>query len=160
MSFVIYLLFMMKFINTLSIRIINKNIAYNLNNQEKNTIYNFKNEEINNNKTNFTFVSQKYTGNPPSPRRDHSSLIFDNFMVIFGGKSDLEYFNDLYFLNLNTNEWFDILTFGNKPSPRKGHIALIYNSSLFVIGGKSSSNKILNSIYSLNLNTVNECSIL
>ncbi len=102
----------------------------------------------------FTWNIYNTTNNGPSPRRGHSALIADNYMVVFGGcYLESKCFNDVYFLDLISNEWQHIQTSGSTPSPRQGHSAIMYGSNMWIYGG-SSNDGFFNDFYSLNLETV------
>ena len=100
----------------------------------------------------WTSFSVKKTG--PSPRRGHSAVLADTYMVIFGGcYMESKCYNDVYFLELRTQTWIYVPTTGEIPSPRQGHTATLYGSIMWVYGG-SSGNGYFSELYSLNLETV------
>jgi hypothetical protein len=100
-------------------------------------------------------LSRFYTkNNPPSPRRGHTTLIADSFLLVFGGCfQELKCYNDLYFLDLRSHKWIEIPTLGQKPGPRGGHAAILYGTTLWVFAGNSEEGY-LNDVFSLNLETV------
>lgn len=90
----------------------------------------------------------------PSPRRGHSAVLADTYMVIFGGcYMESKCYNDLYFLDFRTQSWIPFPATGAIPSPRQGHSATLYGSTMWVYGG-SSGNGYSSELFSLNLETV------
>jgi hypothetical protein len=90
----------------------------------------------------------------PEMRRGHSSVIADNFMVIFGGcYMESTCYDDVIYLDLSTNTWIPIPTTGSIPSARQGHSAVLYGATMWVYGG-SSSDGYMSDLYSLSLETV------
>jgi hypothetical protein len=55
-------------------------------------------------------------------------------LLYFGGSTGLEYSNDLYQYDINTNKWQKLVTTGTAPSPRYKHQAVIHNGALYIIG--------------------------
>lgn len=84
-------------------------------------------------------------GGPPSARRGHSA-VYDsasNTMIVFGG-TDSGYKNDVWKLNLNTNEWSSINASPDTnrandadgvPNPRATHSAVWTGSDMIIFGG-------------------------
>ena len=102
------------------------------------------------------FVMTKYYTklNPPSPRRGHTTLIADTFLLIFGGCfQEFKCYNDLYFLDLRSHKWIEVPTLGQKPRARGGHASVLYGTTLWVFAGNSEEGY-LNDVFSLNLETV------
>jgi hypothetical protein len=101
----------------------------------------------------FVWTEFKTHKQTPGSRRGHSSVLADTYMIIFGGcYMETKCFNDLYFLDLRTQNWIEMKTKGQIPSPRQGHSAVLYGSTMWIYGG-SSSEGYLNDLYSLNLET-------
>jgi hypothetical protein len=102
----------------------------------------------------FIWTQLNINNEGPSIRRGHSTIIADNFIVVFGGcYMESTCYNDVYYLDLLADTWISIKTTGSIPTPRQGHSAVLYGSSMWVYGG-SSSDGYLNDLYSLNLETV------
>lgn len=57
---------------------------------------------------------EDFTGKPPSPRKDHSMVLINDCLYIFGGcyedRTTSLCFGDLYEFNLFTKEWKAIST--------------------------------------------------
>lgn len=95
--------------------------------------------------------------NPPPERYFHSAIQYQGCIFIFGGMSTIQYNytitlnykNDLYKFNINTQEWIREKDFGDIPSQRAGHSAVVYNGSMIVFGGKQQGDEkcFLNDLY-------------
>ncbi|KAL9648012.1 hypothetical protein ABK040_012313 [Willaertia magna] len=92
-------------------------------------------------------------------RNFHSAVIYENDLIIFGGKSN-GYFNDMYSLNLITkdewkridyNENNDLTTSDNIPSPRYGQTMCIYKDNLYLFGGFTNQSQVSNELFQFNL---------
>eukprot|EP00903_Cladosiphon_okamuranus_P018577 g17100.t1 len=60
-----------------------------------------------------------------------------NRLVLFGGSTGLEYFDDVHAFDLATGSWTLLATMGDRPSPRYKHQAFIDADFMYVIGGGS-----------------------
>lgn len=72
------------------------------------------------------------------PRAGHSSLIFGDSMVIFGGRDEeSNKLNDIWVFNFTTYQWeeIDIADDEIKPLPRSGHSACLYKDMMLIFGG-------------------------
>lgn len=70
----------------------------------------------------------------PSPRQLHSmEVLSDSTIVIFGGKDEINYFNDTYILHTSTFRWEKINSKG--PSERFGMGSAVSKETLVVVGG-------------------------
>lgn len=97
-------------------------------------------------------------GTAPTPREKHASVydVANDRLIIFGGKSSSEYFNDTWVLTNasgtnSTPSWIYLSTAGTIPTARYAVVAA-YNSSknmLIVFGGVDSSNKIQMDLWGL-----------
>eukprot|EP00743_Colponemidia_sp_Colp-15_P003784 GILK01004081.1.p1 GENE.GILK01004081.1~~GILK01004081.1.p1 ORF type:complete len:816 (-),score=109.19 GILK01004081.1:45-2492(-) len=74
-------------------------------------------------------------GEAPSPRTDHSCIVQNRSMLVFGGYDGRNRFNDLRELRLDTNRWTQINGRGHTPNSRFGHTCVLYESCLFIFGG-------------------------
>ena len=92
-----------------------------------------------------------YRGSPPSPRYYHSSVIIENTLYIFGGKSSESIKNQIYTLDLDTYYWSRPQVIGNIPH-RYGHTSVEYNNNMFTFGGIGTGEKILDDFYILTVN--------
>ena len=94
------------------------------------------------------------TSEQPSPRGGHSLDIVGEYLIIFGGCNlDILCYNDLYYFNTRSKEWFKPKTFGDPPSPRNGHTSVLHGSFLYIFGGASMKG-LLNDLYKYDLENV------
>ena len=96
----------------------------------------------------------KHTINlPPSPRFMHSMCVYKDHstktskIVVFGGRDNQEFFNDLYLLDPNTYSW-TLLTSKNSRYPilKEGCSVTVINDKLYVFGGTDKNKNFLNEI--------------
>jgi len=94
-------------------------------------------------------------GEMPSSRDDHSAIIYEGSMVIFGGFStDGERSNDVYRYYFKDNKWEKVSALGlDCPCPRAGHSAIVFGDSMVIFGGKDSEGNKLNDIWIFNFST-------
>ena len=101
------------------------------------------------------------SGNLPSPRWCHSSIIQGSDMIVFGGWSyersvgistGSNFLNDLYILNVSTLVWTKVNTFGCLPRPRCQCACFLYKSKERIIFNNNSQ---LNKINDIISNTIN-----
>jgi hypothetical protein len=106
------------------------------------------------NSTEFIWENLPALGEAPSPRRGHSMVLADTYLIVFGG-SDLnsKFYNDVYYFDLLKKTWIKANCVGNIPTPRADHSAVVYGTTMWVFGGASSSGY-LNDLYSFNIENV------
>jgi N-acetylneuraminic acid mutarotase len=77
------------------------------------------------------------TGTKPSARWEHTSIVYGDKMVVFGGCESPggTFSNDAYTLDLTTNTWLELTPTGTKPSGRRLHTSIVYNGKMVVFGG-------------------------
>ncbi|XP_064614001.1 uncharacterized protein LOC135477737 [Liolophura sinensis] len=80
------------------------------------------------------------TGQPhPSGRRDHSAVIYEDAMYIYGGFTDVTgSSNELWKFSCESEEWQLVLSVPggeDGPGARHGHTAVVYDKSMWVYGG-------------------------
>lgn len=92
-----------------------------------------------------TWSSVRSSGQVPSPRYFHASVVYGNSLFLFGGYSGQERLNDLYEFRLDCHAWFVMHT-EDPPSGRSSLVAEVYNNSLYVFGGYNGST-VLNDFY-------------
>jgi hypothetical protein len=81
-------------------------------------------------------TSSSTTEKGPTARSQHTACSFRNrFIVIFGGGSVANCFNDLVVLDTQTMEWSSPRTDGPVPPPRAGHAAAVLGTTLYIVGG-------------------------
>ncbi|KAL9653727.1 hypothetical protein ABK040_016655 [Willaertia magna] len=88
-------------------------------------------------------------------RNFHSSVIYENELIIFGGKSN-GYFNDMYSFNLIKKDEWKKIEYNNKmtsdiPTPRFGQTMCVYNDNLYLFGGFTNDSEVSNELFQFNL---------
>jgi len=99
-----------------------------------------------------TWSPVRATGQTPSPRYFHASVVYDNSVFLFGGYSGHARLNDLYEFRIDLGVWFQVQTEA-PPSGRSSLVAEVYNNSLFIFGGYNGS-YVLNDFYELQFEPV------
>ena len=99
-----------------------------------------------------------------SNRYGHTGIVFQNKLILFGGKT--KYLNMSYLCGLDIYSMpdysFNSPSVGKlSPETRKNHIAELLGNQMFIHGGLNESNEILNDCFLLTLNTFkwNICTI-
>jgi len=85
------------------------------------------------------------TKNLPAPRAQHTSNIYKDKMIIFGGAKEHELSNELFEYDFKTKEWKKIKS-ENETTKRRGHGSVIFKEKLYIFGGVINEDEIL--IYS------------
>ncbi|XP_018336196.1 kelch domain-containing protein 3 [Agrilus planipennis] len=76
----------------------------------------------------------------------HTAAVINDKMYIFGGRGTESpfnlyvpgkeiYCNNLWFLDLQTNEWHRPHTIGTPPTGRRSHSAFVHNNKMYIFGG-------------------------
>lgn len=94
-----------------------------------------------------------YTGKAPTPRTDHSFVIYESSLYVYGGRDETHIFADVSKFSIKDNEWSDFPCAINKEDSSKkllyaddfevigklklrfGHTACIYKQFMYVFGG-------------------------
>jgi N-acetylneuraminic acid mutarotase len=100
-----------------------------------------------------------FQGNPeniPSSADEHSAVVLNDNMILFGGFFNGERINETYIFNFSNNEWRKVNTVGTeRPCPRAGHASIIYSNQesdyMYVFGGKGEDNDKMNDLWRLDL---------
>ena len=80
-------------------------------------------------------IIHNQTNNSPQPRYGHTAVVYNDSMIVYGGKSDKKVFSDLYVLNLKTFEWSCPQLSGEKLPPRAFHQSIVNDDVMISIGG-------------------------
>jgi len=94
-------------------------------------------------------------GNLPEPLDEHSAVVCDDKMILFGGFVNGERCNSVYSYKISSNEWRLLPAQSTSaPCPRAGHSAMMYSENstnwMYVFGGKNDEDK-LNDIWRFDL---------
>jgi N-acetylneuraminic acid mutarotase len=87
------------------------------------------------------------------PRRtEHTAVVHNNTMVVFGGYSGAGYENSAMVFDFETSQWQQLATSGECPSARSAHTAVVVGHSMFVFGGWNGVH-CMNDLHELNFET-------
>lgn len=97
--------------------------------------------------------------NTPPAIDEHTAVVNEDYMYVFGGFVDGDRVNFTYKFNFKLGEWkIIILQEGTpRPSQRAGHSAVICNDPdtglpyMYIFGGKDNEDRQLNDLWRLNL---------
>jgi N-acetylneuraminic acid mutarotase len=67
--------------------------------------------------------------------KNHSTILYNRCLYIFGGYDGKKNHNTLHVYNLETNEWSKPRVFGDEPAGRNGHTATLIENKMYIIGG-------------------------
>ncbi|KAJ3323897.1 hypothetical protein HDU76_013524 [Blyttiomyces sp. JEL0837] len=96
------------------------------------------------------------SGTPPSPRRDHSAVLWGDKIYIYGGYNDAtgEYLDDLYILDTITMRWDYLNVPGDQPpGPLRGHASFVLWGNLFIHGGQTVGGRCVSGFHYVHLHT-------
>lgn len=84
-----------------------------------------------------TFIELDIQGPLPPPRADHSAILINDSLFIFGGSDqDAGKLGDLWCFSLTLRRWQQIPAGENlQPRPRSGHSAVAHGGRMVVFGG-------------------------
>ncbi|KAK9481329.1 hypothetical protein V1514DRAFT_323551 [Lipomyces japonicus] len=91
--------------------------------------------------------------NSPSPRTNHSMVVYDEKLYLFGGTNGAEWFNDTWCFDPVTASWTRLPCVGLHPKPSEGHRASIVNGIMYIFGGRSADGHDLRDLISLKLSS-------
>lgn len=93
-------------------------------------------------------------GNSPQPRSSHTAVCHQGrYILIFGGGSIANCFNDLAVLDTQTMTWIRPEMIGPVPPVRAGHASAVLGSVMYVVGGGNNA-KGCADMYALDLSNV------
>lgn len=107
---------------------------------------------------------KKKKSSSPVPRRGHAAVLRDDTelpqMILFGGRTETAYLNDLWILDISSGEWQEIEAAPGTmlPAPRDHHNMVFYNGQLVVFGGRYgptyAASRPLNDLWLFNFKTM------
>ncbi|KAF8502091.1 hypothetical protein F5888DRAFT_1168599 [Russula emetica] len=89
----------------------------------------------------------------PLPRASHVSVTTKDRIIVFGGSSNQQYYNDTWSFDISTRKWTELQCAGSIPSPRASHAATLVDDVMYVFGGFSTDEGYLDDLYALQLST-------
>jgi len=90
--------------------------------------------------------------NQPTMRTDHSCIVYEASLYIFGGFDGRSRFQDLHQYGIEDREWFEVPITDSTPMGRFGHSAVVYNAAMFVFGGWNGHDT-LDDLYEFSMST-------
>ena len=93
-------------------------------------------------------------GDVPLNRDEHTAVLYEGSMNIFGGFVDGQRVNDNYRYYFKDNRWEKVKVLGlEQPCPRAGHTAVVSGDLMIIFGGKDEDNNKLNDIWTFDFTT-------
>jgi len=94
-----------------------------------------------------TWSIPEVKGTAPQPRQNHTAVIVNNKMYVFGGTTtNKKLLGDMNVLDLESLTWSIAESTGHPPSARYGHSCVVYQKLLLVFGGFDGTKR-LNDVY-------------
>lgn len=89
----------------------------------------------------------------PPPRYQHTAVVANGLMIVFGGGSENTLLNDLFIFNFEDKTWTEIVPATEViPCPRRGHTSACVGRSLYIFGGIGEAGA-LNDMYRFDFDT-------
>ena len=90
----------------------------------------------------------KTTGDQgPKTRDEHSAVVHEKRMVVYGGFVEGAIQNDMWALNLDNFAWEEMQQGEKLPPARAGHSTVLCEGAMWVFGGKDEENNKLNDLW-------------
>ncbi|KAK9323406.1 hypothetical protein V1517DRAFT_320672 [Lipomyces orientalis] len=89
----------------------------------------------------------------PPTRTNHSTVVFNGKLYIFGGTNSTEWYNDTWCFDPVTGTWKQLSCVGYFPKPCEGHKAAIVGDLMYIFGGRSPEGTNQRNLASLKLTT-------
>ena len=74
----------------------------------------------------------------PLPRSNHSAVIQNGAMYVFGGWNGANIFDDTWIFDTSSHKWSEITSIPKRPSPRFAHASILLFGRMVTFGGLSS----------------------
>ncbi|CAI2364122.1 unnamed protein product [Moneuplotes crassus] len=92
------------------------------------------------------------TGDQPITRDEHSAVLWNDTIVIFGGNVKGFKSNDVWFYHVNENKWEEVKA-DNSPPERSNHAYTISGDKMYIFGGKDIENNKLKDLWCFDCNS-------
>jgi N-acetylneuraminic acid mutarotase len=84
----------------------------------------------------------------PIGRVAHSSVIWNEFLFVYGGQNlEADFLSDMWKFNLVDKTWQNVIIQGEIPKGRSGHISMGYGDDIFIFGGKIGNIREINELW-------------
>lgn len=101
----------------------------------------------------FTREWREMPGGEGAPKRtEHTAVVHNNSMIVFGGYSGTGYENTAMVFDFNAQQWRQLATTGEPPSARSAHTAVVVGDAMYIFGGWNGVH-CMNDLHELNLET-------
>ena len=99
-----------------------------------------------------TIKKSYHNSEHPSKRWGHSAILYNDSMIIFGGRHLQRSLSNLYSLDFSTFTWSKIEPINNPPLARDSHSAVLYDEcNMIIFGGNGLTSK-FNDLWSFDFN--------
>jgi N-acetylneuraminic acid mutarotase len=92
--------------------------------------------------------------NCPPPRDEHSAVVYERYMYVFGGYIGSEPTNSFFVYDINFKMWRKVSSIkymlSEKPCPRAGHSAVTVVNFMYLFGGRDANKNKLNDLWRFN----------
>ena len=83
-----------------------------------------------------TWELKEAIGTSPGPRMGHAAVSIGHNLIIFGGRNESTYYNDMYSYNSLTNTWETMPVRGiAMPARVEGSCMLSHGDDIYIFGG-------------------------
>ncbi|PKY39989.1 galactose oxidase, partial [Rhizophagus irregularis] len=89
---------------------------------------------------------------PPPGRTGHISCAYKGRIYIFGGTDGERCFNDIWYYDIETREWVELICDNFAPVPRESHGAALANDVIYIFGGRTRDGKELSDLAAYGIN--------
>eukprot|EP01091_Cochliopodium_minus_P009275 TRINITY_DN2248_c0_g4_i1.p1 TRINITY_DN2248_c0_g4~~TRINITY_DN2248_c0_g4_i1.p1 ORF type:complete len:1366 (+),score=395.37 TRINITY_DN2248_c0_g4_i1:350-4447(+) len=105
-----------------------------------------------------TYIFINLLGKLPPSRAYHTSVVYNNKMYVFGGKTITQSalskeLKDLWSYDIKKKKWKKLETKGEVPGSRRGHSAVIYKEKMYLFGGFNETRGYSNDLYEFDFKT-------
>ncbi|GBC06482.1 hypothetical protein RclHR1_06870013 [Rhizophagus clarus] len=91
-------------------------------------------------------------GESPPGRSGHISCAYKGRIYIFGGTDGEKCFNDIWYYDIETREWVELICDTFAPIPRESHGAALANDVIYIFGGRTRDGKELADLAAYGIN--------
>lgn len=87
------------------------------------------------------------SNNAPPEVDEHTAVVINDEMVIFGGFVEGDRTNSIYKFDFKTAEWAQVNFTEPCPCPRAGHSAVAHEGKMYIHGGKNNNDELLSDMW-------------